>query len=470
MALAPRQRRTSRREGGSMDDRDIGPIALHEVELSAPIRDVPPAGEATRPYRRAHVLVRLHTRPIGVVDMEIDGNGVSAQELTTAIWEVFAARINEHLKADDLGEIDGIDAHGVPTDGVPVCLHDRKALLSNAPMASVIICTRNRPATLQRTLESLEHLEYPSFEVIVVDGSGDSATRELVSSQFPDFVYFHVGNYGKSIAANTGVELASGAIAAFTDDDAVVDRHWLIELVAALDGDERLACATGLAMPLELETPAQIWFEESGGFTQGYDRRVLDLNEPRERGSLLPYATGRIGAGVNMAWKRPIIREIGFDVALDGLAAFDLASFYDALVRGYKIVYEPGAIVYHEHRRTYAELRHQLYRHGLGLGIYLTRCLVTQPRRIPDFLRVVPRGAYYGFSPSSWRNRGKAEDFPAALTWAEVVGTVAGPFAYLKNLGKTKLRRIPKSVVGSASSGGSGLASGEEPRANGKCS
>ena len=226
-----------------------------------------------------------------------------------------------------------------------------------------------------------------------------------------------------------------------------MDRHWLVELVAAFGDDERIACATGLALPLELATPAQVWFEESGGFSEGFERRVLDPKAPRTRGSLLPYATGRIGAGVNMAWRRSTIREMGFDVALDGLAAFDLASFYDALVRGFKIVYEPGAIVYHEHRRTYAELRHQIYRHGLGLGIYLTRCLVTQPGRIPDFLGRVPRGIYYGFSPSSWRNTGKSDHFPTALTSAEVGGTLVGPFAYLKNLGKTKVRRTPKALV-----------------------
>jgi glycosyltransferase involved in cell wall biosynthesis len=447
MSMTGHDGRARRSDGGGMDDRDIAPVAVSELELSAPLPHLPPADEAGRRFRRARILVRLHTRPIGSLDVDVAAHGIAADALATAIWAAFARAIVEHLKADGLPEIGGIDARGIPADAAPACLQRRRALLREAPPVSVIICTRNRPESLRRTLKSLEQLEYPDFEVLVIDGSRDSATRELVSADFPGFRYFHVGNNGKSVAANTGVELASGVIAAFTDDDAVVDRHWLAELAGGFHEDDRIACVTGLAVPLELATPAQVWFEESGGFTEGYERRVLDPTAPRKAGSMLPYATGRIGAGVNMAWKRSIIHEIGFDVALDGLAAFDLASFFDALVRGFKIVYEPGAIVHHEHRRTYAELRHQLYRHGLGLGVYLTRCLVTQPGRILDFARVVPRGVYYGFSPTSWRNSGKSESFPKELTWAELRGVTVGPFAYLKNLTKTKARRTPSSVL-----------------------
>lgn len=429
-----------------MDDAELAPVAVCDVELSAPIPEVQPADKAGRLYRRARVLVRLHTRPVGVLEIEAGVNGIPRDVLASAIWDAFAEPINQHLKSDGLDEIQGIGTHGVATDRLPACIERREALLRNGPMASVIICTRNRPTTLRRALESLGRLHYSNFEAIVVDGSADTATKDLVAHEFPDVRYVSVGRYGKSIAQNSGVALASGDIAAFTDDDVVVDPHWLGELVAAFQRDDRVACATGLAMPLELATPAQIWFEESGGFTEGYDRRVLDPTQP-EPGSLLPWATGRIGAGVNMAWRRSVIHEIGFDVGLDGVGGDELSAFFDALVEGFKIVYEPGAIVYHEHRRTYAELRHQLYRHGVHLGAYLTRCLVTRPTTIPGFLRRLPRGAYYGFSPSSPRNRGKSERFPAALTWVEAAGVIVGPYAYLKNLGKTRLTRAPRAIV-----------------------
>ena len=53
---------------------------------------------------------------------------------------------------------------------------------------------------------------------------------------------------------------------AFTDDDVTVDRHWLSSLAQVLLDDRDTACVTGLILPLELDTPAQLLFELFGGF------------------------------------------------------------------------------------------------------------------------------------------------------------------------------------------------------------
>jgi glycosyltransferase involved in cell wall biosynthesis len=420
-----------------MLDRQFAPIVVIDVELTGALPAIPRTDASGGHYGRARVLVRLHTKPLGAVDIEMADDGVSASACANAIWQAFGAKINEHLRSDGLAETRGLGASGLPVVTAPSCLRARESLMRNAPLASVIVCTRNRPQVLARTLRSLEQLEYPDFEVLVIDSSSSSLTADLIRATFADAHYRHVGDFAKSAALNLGIEIASGEVVAFTDDDVIVDRHWLIELVGALESDRRVACATGLAFPLELATQAQVWFEESGGFTEGFDRRILDPEAPPERGSLLPYATGKIGAGVNMAWRRDVIRSLGgFDLALD--PGEELAAFFDALISGFKIVYEPAAIVYHEHRRTYEELRRQLYWHGLGLGAYLTRCLVTQPARTPDFVRRIPRGLSYGFSSRSSRNRQKSRGFPPGLTRAEQIGVIVGPFAYLKALFKAR--------------------------------
>jgi hypothetical protein len=130
----------------------------------------------------------------------------------------------------------------------------------------------------------------------------------------------------------------------------------------------------------------------------------------------------------------------GFDVTLD--SAEDLAAFFDALIHGFKIVYEPAAIVYHEHRRTYEELRRQSYWHGLGLGAYLMRCIVTQPAMTPAFVKRLPRGLYYGFNAT--RNREKKDAYPSGLTRIMWLGVLLGPFTYLKALAKAGLQTRDK--------------------------
>ena len=281
---------------------EFAPIAVVDVELSGRLPTIHATDSSNVRYGRARALVRIHGQPLGALDLAMGEHGLSASECAEAIWNAFHQGINDHLRNDGLGTVAGLTADGLPVDVSPPCLRPRESLRRQAPLASVIVCTRNRHAQVARTLRSVKLLDYPAFEIIVVDGSASTATADLIRAEFDDVKYLHVGNRGICVARNCGLAAASGSIAAYTDDDVIVDRYWLVELVAGLKSEERVACATGLAFPLELATQAQLWFEESGAFTEGFDRRVLDLAVPRERGSLLPYATGRIGAGVSMAW------------------------------------------------------------------------------------------------------------------------------------------------------------------------
>ena len=449
------------------DERGFAPIAVAELELSAPVAAIPARDPEGRRYASARVFARLHSRPLGLVELPVGDDGVAPAHVAGAIWNELGASVNEHLRSDGLPEVGGIDADGLPSVTSPRCVHEREALLRDPPPATVIVCTRNRAAELSGALRSIEALEYPDVELIIVDGSADSETANLVREEFPAARYMNVGANGIAVARNRGLNAASGEIVAYTDDDAAVDRHWLSELACALTSHDRVACATGMVLPLELSTPAQLWFEESGAFTQGMKRRTIGLDLPRRGGSLLPYATGRIGAGVSMAWRRSILREIGgFDPALDTLippwppraahasAGEDLAAFFEALVEGYRITFEPNAVTYHEHRRTYDELARQLYWHGIGLSAYLTRCIVAHPRQLPGFVRRIPRGVYYGFAGRSPRNNNKSSDFPTSLTRAEQLGVALGPLAYVRGLPMARRVRRAEQQASAATPGG----------------
>ena len=76
-------------------------------------------------------------------------------------------------------------------------------------------------------------------------------------------------------AHNCGLQLAKGAIVAFTDDDVLVDRYWLTEVVKGFQADTGVACVTGLIMPTELQTPAQVALESHGHFSKGFQQRGL---------------------------------------------------------------------------------------------------------------------------------------------------------------------------------------------------
>jgi glycosyltransferase involved in cell wall biosynthesis len=210
---------------------------------------------------------------------------------------------------------------------------------------------------------------------VIDNASVDDATRAAVAT-FADVRYVFEPKAGLNFARNAALTNATGDILAFLDDDVVVDRHYLQGLAIAERGAPDAGGFTGLVMPFKLETDAQIAFEDRGGFGRGFSRRVFhatSFNYP-----LHPSGAGLMGAGCNMAFDRRLVESLGgFDDALDTGRPLpgggDLDIFYRVLRSGRPMIYEPRYAVYHEHRETIDQLRHQYWTWGLGMMAFLVK-------------------------------------------------------------------------------------------------
>jgi len=101
-------------------------------------------------------------------------------------------------------------------------------------------------------------------------------------------------------------------------------------------------------MPLELETPAQFWFEEYGEFSKNVTPRIFDMAEYHPKMPLHPYTAGQFGSGVSTAFTAAFLESVnGFDPALGpgvpARAGEDLALFFQAVMHGHKLVYAPAS-------------------------------------------------------------------------------------------------------------------------------
>ena len=420
---------------------DYKPVRIVELELGHPLPTISAINERTaRQYRQAHCLVRLHTQPLGIVKLSLEKNELQPYEYVDLIWDTFQMQINEHLHQDGLGSLSGLDESGIPYAGPCSCLEERKRFLAGAPFVSIIIPTHNRPERIAACLQSLLALEYPCYEIIIVDNApGTSDTADLIQRTYQDgnqVRYIREDRPGPSFARNAGIMAARGALLAFVDDDVVVDAHWLTELVRAFSLEKDVACVTGLVLPLELETPAQFWFEEFGGFSKGFTSRIFNMREHHPGTPLYPYTAGRFGTGASMGCTAAFLHSIGgFDSALGAgtraQTGEDIAVFFQAVSQGNTLVYQPAALAYHLHRRNYQELCKQIFTYGVGLTAYLTKSLVDDPRLLLDFLAKVPYGLFFSFSSRSSKNSKKSTHFPKELTRLERKGMLYGPFAYL---------------------------------------
>jgi GT2 family glycosyltransferase len=93
------------------------------------------------------------------------------------------------------------------------------------PAVSVIVCSRNGARTMGECCEGLRKLDYPNFEVVVVDDGSTDGTADIAREY--GFRVISTPNRGLSNARNTGLETATGEIVAYIDDDAYPDPHWL---------------------------------------------------------------------------------------------------------------------------------------------------------------------------------------------------------------------------------------------------
>ncbi len=302
-----------------------------------------------------------------------------------------AARLLDHVPSDVRTRAAAgveLEQAGRPTDGRKV---------------SVVICTRDRAEELSRCLASLPLQSRVPDQVVVVDSASRDDGRTRAAALAAGVDYVREDRPGLDIARNRGARAATGDIVAFTDDDVRLHPRWLERLTAAFDEDGVMA-VTGLVLPAELQTAAQLHFETYWGFGRGY--RPIDFGAEFFRtDSTHGCPAWEIGAGANMAFQRETFLRAGlFDERLDVGAAGcsgDSEYWHRVLFHGGICRYEPAAVAFHYHRREFAGLSQQIFAymrgHAAALLVQYERSgnLGNLRRAFGDPARAGTRGAGY---------------------------------------------------------------------------
>ena len=225
-----------------------------------------------------------------------------------------------HVLRDKLGR----DSAGPPHRDLP-----------ESPIVSVIVCSYNGAKTLAACLESLSKLNYPNYEVILVDDGSTDNTAEI-AQQFPEVRYIHQQNHGLSHARNTGAAAAQGEVFVYTDSDCMADVDWLYYLIGALvSGDY-----AGVGGP-NVTPPAQNWIQACVAAAPGGPSHVLLTDTIAEH---IP--------GCNMAFYRWAFENVGgFDIEYHQ-AGDDVDFCWRLQQAGCVIGFSPTAIVWHHRRFT----------------------------------------------------------------------------------------------------------------------
>ena len=190
----------------------FAPVKVLVVDEESRPGHVSTAHPAGGRYGAVWMLVRRFGRPVGIAKVPTSERDLTAQQLDPVIDEILVA---------------------ASCDG-PVSMH------GEAPLITIIIPTvLERQEELRQCVESLAALDYPCFEILVVDNRPvPTAPVPQWLSEVPNLRILHERRPGISAARNRGLEAAAGSIVAFTDDDVIVDPGWA-RAIAAPGGPPR---------------------------------------------------------------------------------------------------------------------------------------------------------------------------------------------------------------------------------------
>ncbi len=231
----------------------------------------------------------------------------------------------------------------------------RKTLPQRTPApdnraASVVIPNWNGRDLLEKYLPSVIAALSDSTqnEIIVVDNGSEDGSAEFVRERFPQVRVLALDrNLGFGGGSNAGFQAARNDIVVLLNSDMRVERNFLQPLLNGFDDDKTFAVS------------CQIFFSDPGkpreetGLTEGWwsqgGLRVRHRIEPAIR-QLYPCF---YGGGGSCAFDRKKFLELGgFDELLKPFYLEDTDLGYLAWKRGWKVLYQPASVVYHEHRGT----------------------------------------------------------------------------------------------------------------------
>lgn len=384
------------------------PKAVKNIELT----NMPTIIDDLKSYDGAFLLLRYHGTPVGKIILPAKNGKIIVadylQEIRQAVKKRLKyAAVDHFLFSNQKDNVQAIDIR-----------------------ATIAVCTRNRTEDLKLCLDALMKLPDRGQEIIVIDNAPSTdATKKLIE-HYPSVRYVLENRKGLDIARNRALAEASNDIVVFTDDDAMPDSDWLDKMLRNFN-HPLVMCVTGMTMPFELETKAQEEIENYSPFGKGFFRKLFSISKSN------PLATGSVGAGANMALRKSLQNEIGgFEEALDAgtltQSGGDHEFFARVLLAGYHIVYDPEAVSWHRHRRTWKEAVNAI--HGYGAGVYAFWTKLFFEEKQYSIILFPKNWLLHTQLPNFYRSIFKLKKtYPLSFLFAEFRGCLKGPFVYFKS-------------------------------------
>jgi hypothetical protein len=216
--------------------------------------------------------------------------------------------------------------------------------MSEHPLVSIVVLNWNGKDMLKTCLQSLSHLTYPNYEIIVVDNASTDGSPEMVRRDFPSAkVIVNEENLGFAAGCNVGIRVAKGKLIALFNNDAIAEPAWLTKLVEPMVSCSKIGMASGITLQLApsdfvLSAGQRIDALTGETWRLGYGNRLTSLNEVDDIDYL---------SGCAILLRKETMNRIGLLDEEFFLCGEDLDWNLSAKRAGYEGKLVPGAIVWH---------------------------------------------------------------------------------------------------------------------------
>ncbi|MFK0005290.1 glycosyltransferase [Paenarthrobacter sp. NPDC090522] len=230
------------------------------------------------------------------------------------------------------------------------------SVLSTQPMVSVIVPGYNEAVVITNCVESILSSRYSRLEVILVDDGSTDSTAEIMAALAEEYHrvrFISRANAGKGAALNTGIKAAQGDILMFVDADGIFAPDTMLHMLAGFD-HPKVGAVCGDDRPVNLNRVQTMMLAVLSHVGTGLVRRALSLMH------CLPIVSGNIGA-----FRADLVRSVG-GFHEDTLGE-DLELTWRVYKAGYRVNFQPKALVYAESPSTMGGLWRQRVRWSRGL-------------------------------------------------------------------------------------------------------
>lgn len=215
---------------------------------------------------------------------------------------------------------------------------------SKKPLVSVITVNYNGGKIIEDCLASIFNLDYPvnKLEVIVVDNGSTDNSLNLIRDKFPQVLVLlnEVNNYCK--ANNLGIKKASGEYVVLINNDVVLDKNWLKEILPFLIGEGNVIGASGkILFPNgRIQSTGHYTLPNFYWSDRGFREKDVGQYEKVEEIESVPNTC--------VIYKKWIFEKVGFFDEDFHMYLEDIDFCYRCRKQGYKILYIPKAICFHK--------------------------------------------------------------------------------------------------------------------------